>query len=212
MPHTLRVAVRILASDLFIHDCACLSLSHVAGDPVPCVTHLTHHMYVERSACDSICVESRYNMHLVQILVPCLYVSQEIQSRLSRLIDRMKTSAAPARVIVVGGGAALCSLEPTSLDGDGDYMCGVCEVVRPAHAEVANAVGAAIPQASVNACVCVCKACPCLCIHASADSVSQACACACACIGNPMCVRHAEARRGTHGQNRLDVACVASSL
>ena len=40
-------------------------------------------------------------------------------------------------VIVVGGGAALC----------GDVLPGVSTVVRPEHADVANAVGAAIPQA-----------------------------------------------------------------
>jgi len=40
-------------------------------------------------------------------------------------------------VIVVGGAAALC----------GDVLPGVFTVVRPQHADVANAVGAAIPQA-----------------------------------------------------------------
>lgn len=39
-------------------------------------------------------------------------------------------------VIVVGGGAALC----------GDTLAGAAAVIRPAHADVANAVGAAIPQ------------------------------------------------------------------
>ena len=40
---------------------------------------------------------------------------------------------------MVGGGAALC----------GDALPGASEVIRPQHADVANAVGAAIPQASL---------------------------------------------------------------
>ena len=40
-------------------------------------------------------------------------------------------------VIVVGGGASLC----------GDALEGASTAVRPAHAAVANAIGAAIPQA-----------------------------------------------------------------
>ncbi|WP_213086641.1 hydantoinase/oxoprolinase N-terminal domain-containing protein [Savagea serpentis] len=53
-------------------------------------------------------------------------------------VDRMKTSATPIPVILVGGGAALM---PTVLEG-------ASEVIRPAHASVANAVGAALGDIS----------------------------------------------------------------
>ena len=46
-------------------------------------------------------------------------------------------------MIVVGGGAALC----------GDALQGASRIIRPEHASVANAVGAAIPQACAAACV-----------------------------------------------------------
>ncbi len=49
---------------------------------------------------------------------------------------RCSTSADDVPVIVVGGAAALC----------GDYLAGASAVIRPEHADVANAVGAAIPQ------------------------------------------------------------------
>jgi N-methylhydantoinase A/oxoprolinase/acetone carboxylase beta subunit len=51
-------------------------------------------------------------------------------------VDRMKTSAAPMPVILVGGGAILVSRGLPSAS----------EVVRPAHATVANAIGAAVAQ------------------------------------------------------------------
>ncbi|MEW6243747.1 MAG: hydantoinase/oxoprolinase family protein [Bacillota bacterium] len=54
------------------------------------------------------------------------------------VIDRMKTSPEPCPVIVVGGGSILVP----------DKLCGASEVVRPAHFEVANAIGAAIAQVS----------------------------------------------------------------
>ena len=53
-------------------------------------------------------------------------------------VDRMKTDAAALPLIAVGGGAFLV---PDGLDG-------ISEVVRVPHAEVANAVGAAIAQVS----------------------------------------------------------------
>lgn len=47
-------------------------------------------------------------------------------------------------VIVVGGGAGLCS----------DALDGASRVIRPPHADVANAVGAAIPQVAFQAIYC----------------------------------------------------------
>lgn len=53
-------------------------------------------------------------------------------------LDRMRTSARPVTVIAVGGGSFLV---PEDLEG-------AAEVLRPAHHEVANAVGAAIAEVS----------------------------------------------------------------
>lgn len=53
-------------------------------------------------------------------------------------IDRMKTSAEPVPVILVGGGSILV----------GDSIEGASELMRPDHFEAANAVGAAIAQIS----------------------------------------------------------------
>jgi N-methylhydantoinase A/oxoprolinase/acetone carboxylase beta subunit len=51
-------------------------------------------------------------------------------------IDRIKTSADPVPVVLVGGGTILL----------GDSLVGASEIVRPDHAAVANAIGAAIAQ------------------------------------------------------------------
>ena len=51
-------------------------------------------------------------------------------------VDRMKTSAEPLPVILVGGGAVLITRE----------LGAASEIVRPRHAGVANAIGAAIAQ------------------------------------------------------------------
>ena len=51
-------------------------------------------------------------------------------------VDRMKTSAEPLPVILVGGGAILVTRE----------LASASEVIRPEHAAVANAIGAAIAQ------------------------------------------------------------------
>ena len=51
-------------------------------------------------------------------------------------VDRMKTSAAPLPVVLVGGGAILISAKLPSAS----------EVVRPDHSSVANAIGAAAAQ------------------------------------------------------------------
>jgi N-methylhydantoinase A/oxoprolinase/acetone carboxylase beta subunit len=57
---------------------------------------------------------------------------------LAEAVDRMKTDAAPVKLIAVGGGAFLVP----------DRMEGVSEVVQVPHRAVANAVGAAIAQVS----------------------------------------------------------------
>ncbi|MFE3200493.1 hydantoinase/oxoprolinase N-terminal domain-containing protein [Embleya sp. NPDC059237] len=59
-----------------------------------------------------------------------------IAERLAETVDRMRTSAAPLPVVAVGGGSVLL---PGGLPGFPD-------VRRPAHFDVANAVGAAIAQ------------------------------------------------------------------
>jgi N-methylhydantoinase A/oxoprolinase/acetone carboxylase beta subunit len=73
--------------------------------------------------------------HLDRSLVEgALRAFQEI---LERGIDKMKTSAEPMPVVLVGGGAILV----------GDHLAGASEIVKPDHAAVANAIGAAIAQA-----------------------------------------------------------------
>ncbi|OAX80456.1 hypothetical protein ACJ72_05210 [Emergomyces africanus] len=59
-----------------------------------------------------------------------------IRSMLENLVDRVKTSAEPCTVILVGGGAVLCP----------DHLEGVSKTVIPEFAGVANAIGAAIAQ------------------------------------------------------------------
>ncbi|MCM8746109.1 hydantoinase/oxoprolinase family protein [Thermomicrobium sp. CFH 73360] len=61
-----------------------------------------------------------------------------IDQRLSELIDSLKTTRAAVPVIVVGGGSVLVP----------DHLEGASEVIRPPHAAVANAIGAAIAQVS----------------------------------------------------------------
>lgn len=63
-------------------------------------------------------------------------ICNRIQSMLEEGIDRMKTSAGDAIIIAVGGGHFFIS----------DRIKGASEVLRPDHASVANAVGAAIAQ------------------------------------------------------------------
>jgi hypothetical protein len=65
----------------------------------------------------------------------------EAARMLEESVDRMKTDAAGIPLLAVGGGAFLVP----------DRMMGVCEVLRPEHAAVANAVGAAIAQVSGEA-------------------------------------------------------------
>ncbi len=65
----------------------------------------------------------------------------EAARMLEESVDRMKTDAAGVPLLAVGGGAFLVP----------DRMMGVSEVLRPEHAAVANAVGAAIAQVSGEA-------------------------------------------------------------
>ena len=60
----------------------------------------------------------------------------EVRNRLESLVDQLKLSAAPVPVVLVGGGNVVV----------GDSMDGAAQVLRPPHAEVANAIGAAIAQ------------------------------------------------------------------
>lgn len=62
----------------------------------------------------------------------------EIHSRISDGVDRMKTSAEPLPLVLVGGGSVL-------VGGD---IGGVSEVIVPPDAEVANAIGASIALVS----------------------------------------------------------------
>jgi N-methylhydantoinase A/oxoprolinase/acetone carboxylase beta subunit len=68
-------------------------------------------------------------------------VLAEAARMLEESVDRMKTDAAAVPLLAVGGGAFLVP----------DRLPGVSEVLRPAHAAVANAVGAAIAQVSGEA-------------------------------------------------------------
>lgn len=59
-----------------------------------------------------------------------------VHESLAESVDRMKTTATPVPVIAVGGGAMLVP----------DSLPGVSEVLRVAHYDVANAIGAAIAE------------------------------------------------------------------
>jgi N-methylhydantoinase A/oxoprolinase/acetone carboxylase beta subunit len=65
-------------------------------------------------------------------------VLDRIHSQIEDAIDQMKTSSLPVPVILVGGGNILLSRP----------LRGTSEVHRPKHADVANAVGAAISMVS----------------------------------------------------------------
>ncbi len=60
----------------------------------------------------------------------------EIQRRAEDAIDRVKLSQQDVPVVLVGGGSVLL----------GDSLAGASMVLRPEHADVANAIGAAIAQ------------------------------------------------------------------
>jgi hypothetical protein len=61
---------------------------------------------------------------------------RRIFQRAAEVVDRVKTSAEPLPVVVVGGGSILLP----------DAMEGASRVVKPDHFAVANAIGAAIAQ------------------------------------------------------------------
>ncbi len=63
-------------------------------------------------------------------------VQARIMEMITIAVDRMKTSATPVPVIVVGGGSILVSGE----------VEGASEIIKPDHFPVANAIGAAIAQ------------------------------------------------------------------
>jgi N-methylhydantoinase A/oxoprolinase/acetone carboxylase beta subunit len=60
----------------------------------------------------------------------------EVKRRVEEAVDRVKLTAAPTPLVLVGGGSVLVA----------DQLAGASEVLRPEHAEVANAIGAAIAQ------------------------------------------------------------------
>ncbi len=74
----------------------------------------------------------------VKHLAPSLIETalETIHAMADTAVDRMKTSAEPMPVILVGGGAILVSRGLPSAS----------EVVRPSHSSVANAIGAAVAQ------------------------------------------------------------------
>jgi N-methylhydantoinase A/oxoprolinase/acetone carboxylase beta subunit len=61
----------------------------------------------------------------------------EIQRMVEHAVDRIKTRAGSVPVVLVGGGTILV----------GDTLAGATELIKPEHAAVANAIGAAIAQA-----------------------------------------------------------------
>ncbi len=63
-------------------------------------------------------------------------VRERIMEMIAIAVDRMKTSATPVPVIVVGGGSILVTGE----------IEGASEIIKPDHFPVANAIGAAIAQ------------------------------------------------------------------
>ena len=74
--------------------------------------------------------------HLDAALVAA--VADQIRARCEDTIDRMKTSAEPMPVVLVGGGSVVIPAE----------LAGVSTIYRPDHYDVANAIGAAIAQCS----------------------------------------------------------------
>ena len=63
-------------------------------------------------------------------------VQARIMEMIAIAVDRMKTSATPVPVIVVGGGSILVT----------GAIEGASEIIKPDHFPVANAIGAAIAQ------------------------------------------------------------------
>jgi N-methylhydantoinase A/oxoprolinase/acetone carboxylase beta subunit len=61
---------------------------------------------------------------------------ERIEQTIAEAVDRMKTTPEPVPVVVVGGGSVLL----------GERLPGACELIKPEHFAVANAIGAAIAQ------------------------------------------------------------------
>ena len=78
------------------------------------------------------------NPKLVRDIEPGLIeeAQSQVTSILESIVDQLKLSAAPVPVVLVGGGSILVR----------GGLSGASEVIRPAHGEVANAVGAAMAQ------------------------------------------------------------------
>ncbi len=78
------------------------------------------------------------DQQLVKELDPSLVerAMAEIQVRVETAVDRVKLSGEDAPVVLVGGGSILL----------GSGLAGASRVLRPEHADVANAIGAAIAQ------------------------------------------------------------------
>ncbi len=80
--------------------------------------------------------ERQYVAHLPRTQVDA--VLHRVREMLEESIDRMKTQAANATLVAVGGGAFLVP----------EQLVGCAQVLRIEHADVANAIGAAIAQVS----------------------------------------------------------------
>ncbi len=65
-------------------------------------------------------------------------VTQWVRAKCEETIDRMKTSAEPVPVVLVGGGSVVIP----------EDLAGASAIFRPDHYDVANAIGAAIAQCS----------------------------------------------------------------
>ncbi|WP_052759811.1 hypothetical protein [Paenibacillus sp. DMB20] len=68
----------------------------------------------------------------------CRRADEIITRDIEDAIDRMKTSADPVDVVLVGGGSILVA----------DKLEGVARIVRPDHYDAANAIGAALGEVS----------------------------------------------------------------
>ncbi|MBM6386811.1 MAG: hydantoinase/oxoprolinase family protein, partial [Paenibacillus sp.] len=68
----------------------------------------------------------------------CLKVDAVMQQSLEDAIDRMKTSADPVDVILVGGGSLLVP----------ETLAGASRIIRPDNYDAANAIGAALGEVS----------------------------------------------------------------
>ncbi len=65
-------------------------------------------------------------------------VTRQVRAQCEDTIDRMKTSADPVPVVLVGGGSVVIPAD----------LAGASQIYRPDHYDVANAIGAAIAQCS----------------------------------------------------------------